>query len=153
VSKFISEGETHTDDTQHVFLKDKSLKEKLPKWAPVFISLLVKIVCETDGEVIDCPEVVAASNKYRQSQDAISGFIMDKLIQVDNPYGVSQTSLNNVFKEWFQMNYGHRKVPKLSELIDVVNKKFGNRQAKSNKWYNFKIRIDDNDSDNVLDQI
>ena len=140
LAKFISEGETHTDDTKYVFPKDKSLKEKLPKWAPVFISMLIKRACETDGEVKDCPEVVAASNKYRQSQDAISGFITDKIIKVENPYGVNQTSLNNAFKEWFQMNYGNRKAPKLSELIEAMIKKFGNKNAKSNKWHNIKIK-------------
>jgi P4 family phage/plasmid primase-like protien len=153
LAKFLSEGETHTDDTPYVFPKDKSLKEKLPKWAPIFISMLIKIACETEGEVIDCPEVVAASNKYRQSQDAISGFIMDKLVQVDNSYGVNQTSLNNVFKEWFQENYGHRKAPKLSELVDAITKKFGNKHPKSNKWFNFKIRVDEGDGDNELDTL
>jgi P4 family phage/plasmid primase-like protien len=146
LAKFISEGETHTDDTKYVFPKDKSLKEKLPKWAPVFISMLIKRACETEGEVKDCPEVVAASNKYRQSQDAISGFIMDKIIKVDNnEHPVGTTSLNNVFKEWFQMNYGNRKVPKLSELVEAMVKKFGNKNAKSNKWHNFKIKEDEYD--------
>jgi phage/plasmid-associated DNA primase len=140
LAKFISEGETHTDDTKYVFPKDKSLKEKLPKWAPVFISMLIKRACETDGEVKDCSEVVAASNKYRQSQDAISGFITDKIIKVENPYGVNQTSLNNAFKEWFQMNYGNRKAPKMSELVEAMIKKFGNKNAKSNKWNNIKIK-------------
>jgi P4 family phage/plasmid primase-like protien len=78
LSKFISEGETHTDDTQYVFPKDKSLKEKLPLWAPVFIAMLVKRACETEGEVKDCGEVVAASNKYRQSQYCISGIIAEE---------------------------------------------------------------------------
>ena len=140
LAKFISEGETHTDDTKYVFTKDKSLKEKLPKWAPVFISMLIKRACETDGEVKDCQEVVAASCKYRQSQDAISGYIMEKIIKMDNAYGVNQTSLNNSFKEWFQMNYGNRKAPKLSELIDGMIKKFGNKNPKTNKWYNIKIK-------------
>lgn len=143
LAKFISEGETHTDDTKYVFPKDKSLKEKLPKWAPVFISMLIKRACETEGEVKDCPEVVEASNRYRQSQDAISGFIMDKIIKIDNPHGVNQMSLNNIFKEWFQMNYGNRKPPKLSELVEAIIKKFGNKNSKSNKWYSFKIKEDE----------
>ena len=42
--------------------------------------MLIKRACETEGEVIDCPEVISASNKYRQSQDAISGFIIDKIV-------------------------------------------------------------------------
>ena len=152
IAKFIGEGETHTDDTPYVFPKDKSLKEKLPKWAPTFISMLVKIACETEGEVIDCPEVIAASNKYRQSQDAISGFILEKIVKADNKYGVNQQSLNNAFKEWFQMNYNGRKVPKLSELVEVLVKKFGNKNAKTNKWMNIKIIEDDQIVDEIKDE-
>jgi phage/plasmid-associated DNA primase len=144
IAKFISDGETHTDETKYVFPKDKSLKEKLPKWAPVFISMLIKRACETDGEVNDCPEVIAASKKYRQSQYAISGFILDKLFKVENnTYGVTQTSLNNRFKEWFQEHHGNRKAPKLSELIEGIVKVFGNKNIKTNKWYNFKIKEDE----------
>jgi hypothetical protein len=38
------------------------------------------------------------------------------------------------------MNYGNRKAPKLSELIDGMIKKFGNKNPKTNKWYNIKIK-------------
>ncbi len=154
LAKFISEGESHTDDTKYVFLKDKSLKENLPKWAPVFMSMLIQRACETNGEVNDCLEVIAASTKYRQSQDAITGFITEKIIKVDkNPYGVSKTSLNNVFKEWFQINYNNRKMPKLSELMEKVTKKFGNKDVKTNKWYNIKIKedIEDGEEDNDVE--
>jgi hypothetical protein len=58
-----------------------------------------------------------------------------------------------VFKEWFQENYGHRKAPKLSELVDAVTKKFGNKHPKSHKWFNFKIRVDEGDGDNELDTL
>uniref|UniRef100_A0A6C0KPK3 SF3 helicase domain-containing protein n=1 Tax=viral metagenome TaxID=1070528 RepID=A0A6C0KPK3_9ZZZZ len=151
VSKFISEGETHTDDTKYVFPKDKSLKEKLPKWAPVFIGMLVNIACETDGEVKDCQEVVAASNKYRQSQDCITGFISDKIIKDANG-SIGKKILNDVFKEWFQMNYGNRKNPKLIELEEIMIKKFGNRNTKTNKWHGIKIK-DDEENIDQLDEI
>ena len=145
MSKFISEGETHTDDTKYVFPKDKGLKEKLPQWAPVFVSMLVKRAYETDGEVIDCPEVVAASGKYRQSQDCITGFISEKVIKIANKT-IGKQSLNVVFKEWFQNNFGNRKPPKLSELEEIMNKKFGNRNMVTNKWNNVMLKEDENDA-------
>ena len=138
VSKFISEGETHTDDTKHVFPKDKGLKEKLPKWAPVFVSMLVKRAFETDGEVIDCTEVVAASGKYRQSQDCITGFINETIIKMESK-SIGKQTLNDAFKNWFQVNYGNRKPPKLSELEEIMNKKFGHRNLK-NRWNNVMIK-------------
>jgi P4 family phage/plasmid primase-like protien len=153
LAKFISEGETHTDDTTYVFLKDKSLKEKLPKWAPVFISMLIKRACETEGEVKDCQEVVSASNRYRQSQDAISGFINDKIIK-DEKGGITKKYLNDVFKEWYQMNYGNRKPPKLSEIEDVMIKKFGNRNTKTQKWHGISIKADEpGEGENEMDEL
>jgi len=139
LAKFVSEGESHTDDTKYVFPKDKSLKEKLPKWASVFIAMLVQKACATDGEVKDCQEVVAASNKYRQSQDCITAFIADKIVK-DTVGSIGKRNLNDVFKEWFQMNYGSRKMPKLSEIEDIMIKKFGNRNTKTNKWHGVKFR-------------
>jgi phage/plasmid-associated DNA primase len=65
LSKFIDENETHTDDTQFVFIKDKALKEKLPQLAPVFASMLVKLAFETGGNVEDCVTVNEASNKQK----------------------------------------------------------------------------------------
>ncbi len=144
LSKFVSDGEQHTDDTKHIFVKDKSLKEKLPKWAVVFISMLVKRAFETDGEVIDCNEVKAASNKYRQSQDCIAGFISDKIGIVQDGH-VGKRELNLVFKEWFQMNYGNRKPPKLMEIEEAMDKKFEKRINKhgAKDWINIKLKSDD----------
>jgi P4 family phage/plasmid primase-like protien len=147
MSKFISQDESHTDDTPYVFLKDKSLKEKLPEWSIIFISMLVKRAFETDGEVLDCEEVLSASNKYRQNQDCISGFISDKIIKV-NGASLGKKILNDSFKEWFQMNYGNRKIPKLIELEEAINKKYGNRNIKTNKWNGIKIKPDDDENDN-----
>ena len=150
VSKFISPGENHTDDTQHVFPKDKSLKEKLPLWAPVFISMLVKRAFETDGEVVDCNEVVGASDKYRQSQDNISAFINDKIEKCDGA-SVGKRILNDTFKEWFQNICGGRKMPRMSELEDAMNKKFGKKTGKPERWLNVKI-LYDNEKD-CLDEL
>ena len=151
ISKFVSEGEHHTDDTKYVFPKDKSLKEKLPSWAMVFISMLVKRAFETDGEVIDCEEVKVASNKYRQSQDCIAGFIADNIEKVPDGH-VGKKLLNNAFKEWFQTNYPGRKIPKLMELEEVMDKKFEKKTNKNGckEWINIKIKIDDGD-DNLDD--
>jgi P4 family phage/plasmid primase-like protien len=152
ISKFVSDGEHHTDDTKHVFPKDKGLKEKLPSWAIVFISMLVKRAFETDGEVVDCEEVKAASSKYRQSQDCIAGFISDKIQNVPGAH-LGKKLLNDVFKEWFQMNYGNRKPPKLMELEEAMDKKFEKKPNKNGtrEWVNIKIKSEDGDNDDVLD--
>ena len=60
---------------------------------------------------------------------------------------VGKQSLNTVFKDWFQVNYGNRKPPKLSELEEIMNKKFGNRNTLTNKWINVKIKQDEGQDD------
>jgi P4 family phage/plasmid primase-like protien len=143
-SKFRDEHEVYNDVPKYVFPKDHDLKEKLPKWAATFISMLVQIACETNGIVKDCQEVIAASTKYRQSQDCITGFIIDKIVK-DTNGSIGKKILNDVFKEWFQMNYGNRKAPKLVELEEIMIKKFGNRNMKTNKWHGIKIKEDELD--------
>ena len=153
ISKFVSEGEHHTDDTKHIFTKDKGLKEKLPSWAIVFMSMLVKRAFETDGEVVDCEEVKAASNKYRQSQDCIAGFIADNIEKVPGAH-LGKKILNSVFKEWFQLNHSGRKIPKLMELEEAMDKRFDKKTNKSGakEWLDIKIKSDDGDDDDVLDE-
>jgi P4 family phage/plasmid primase-like protien len=153
MAKFISEGETHTDDTKYVFPKDKGLKDKLPIWASTFISMLIEIAKQTDGELKDCPQVIEASNNYRQSQDAITAFINDKIVIMENTYGLSQTSLSCAFKDWYTMQFGNRKAPKLSELTDAIVKRYGSKNVKSNKWHNIKIREDDYVPDENVDEL
>ena len=144
-SKFITEGEEHTDDTTHIFKKDKDLKQKLPRWAPVFASMLVQRAFETEGEVLDCSDVVEASRKYRQNQDHLTGFISEKIVKMQGKT-LGKQGLHAEFKEWFQSTYGNRKMPKLTELDEVMNKKFGNRNSK-NKWVNITIRQEEGGDD------
>jgi P4 family phage/plasmid primase-like protien len=153
VAKFVSEGEEHTDDTKHVFPKDKSLKEKLPKWAPVFASMLVKRAFETNGEVLDCEEVVEASRKYRQNQDLITGYINERIVKCEGKK-LGKQEIHDDFRIWFTGTYGNRKMPKLTQLDEAMIKKFGNRissgKNKLDKWCNITIKIED-ENENVMD--
>lgn len=138
VSKFIGENETHTDTTKYVFPKDKELEEKLPRWANVFGSMLVKRAFETNGFVADCDDVIAASNKYRQSQDHLAGFIGEMVMKTDKFTDViKKRDLCEEFKNWFQESQGLRKMPKGKELHEYMDKKFG--KCKQTGWHGVKI--------------
>ena len=142
VSKFIDSGEKHTDTTQYVFDKDKSLKEKLPLFAPIFASMLVKRAFATDGVVEDCEYVLSASNKYRNGQDHIAAFIAENVEKSENPKDrIKKNELGNQFKFWFQQEQGNRKMPKGQELYDYMDKKYGCHT--STGWANVKIKYPD----------
>jgi P4 family phage/plasmid primase-like protien len=127
VSKFVDENETHTDDTPYVYPKDKDLKDKLPSFAPVFASMLVKMAFETDGVVKDCETVNKASMKYRNGQDHIAAFICSSYERTDNPIDkVGKVGLIQHFKAWFQREQGTVPKIKSEEIYTYMTKKFGN---------------------------
>jgi phage/plasmid-associated DNA primase len=142
LAKFVDENEKHTDDTPYVFPKDKDLKEKLPKYAPVFMSMLVKRVFETDGHVKDCDVVMAASNKYRQGQDVIAGFMNEMVLKTGNPKDkIKKQELVQSFKVWYQQEQQSGKLPKSQEIYDMMDKKFG--VCKATGWQGLKIKYEE----------
>jgi P4 family phage/plasmid primase-like protien len=149
LAKFIDDGETYNEETPYVYLKDKSLKDKLPKLASVFASMLVKRAFETDGIVEDCDTVLNASNKYRKGQDHIAAFVSDKVIKTgNNKDRIKKTELAGEFKKWFEESQGSRKTPKGEELYEYMNKKFG--QCKSTGWHGVKIVYPEEEEDDVM---
>ena len=139
-SKFVDEGETYNDETPYIFIKDKSLKDKLPLFAPVFASLLVDRAFKTGGVVEDCETVLQASNKYRNGQDHINAFIQEMIIRTnDNKDKIGKGGLMTGFKQWFEQSQGSRKVPKGEELYEAMSKKFGTPNTKDGKWHGIKF--------------
>ena len=138
VSKFVDAGESHSDDTPYVFVKDKELKDKLPKLAPVFASILVHRAFETDGIVEDCETVNKASNKYKNAQDHISAFASENIIKTNiDKDRIKKTEISQQFKIWFQESQGSRKMPKGEELYAYMDKTYG--ASKKTGWHGVKI--------------
>jgi P4 family phage/plasmid primase-like protien len=149
MAKFIDEGETYTDETPYVYVKDKSLKDKLPSFAPYFASILVKRAFETDGIVADCETVLNASNKYRKGQDHISAFINEKIIKTDSSKDkIGKRGLQEGFKQWYEVTQGGRRLPKGEELFEYMNKKFG--QCKTTGWHYVKFVEPDEEEDDMI---
>ena len=150
LSKFVDDGESYNDDTKYVYVKDKSLKDKLPELAPIFVSMLVKRAFETDGIVENCETILNASNKYRKGQDHISGFITERIIKTGEPSDkIGKRDLYEEFKLWFQQEQGARKVPKGEELYEYMNKKFGECSKKG--WIGVKYA--DKEEEDIMDDL
>ena len=150
-AKFVDEGEKYSDETPFVFPKDKSLKDKLPSFAPVFASLLVERAYLTGGIVEDCETVLQASNKYRNGQDHITAFINEMIIQTyDKKDKIGKSGLTSAFKQWFEQSQGSRKAPKGEELYAAISKKFGDVSTKDGKWHGIKFNEPDVDDEEDL---
>ena len=151
VSKFRDDDEPHTDETPYIFEKDKDLKHKIPLFAPIFASMLVKIAFETDGNVPDCQYVLNASNKYRVGQDHIAAFVMENIVKTgNNKDRIKKQELANHFKYWFTQEQGNKKMPKGEELYMYMDKKFGFH--KPTGWHGVQILYPD-DNINQIDDL
>jgi P4 family phage/plasmid primase-like protien len=137
MSKFVDPNSPPLQNEPYQFPKDKNLKEKLKEWAPVFISMLVKMAFQNQGIVDACEIVKASSNRYREGQDHISAFIAEmvgkKKYDPENDKGfIKKSELCEQFKLWFQEQNGSRKIPKGSELCEYMDNKYG--KAKKYKF-------------------
>jgi len=144
MSKFVDPGTPEDPDNPYQFPKDKYLKDKFPKIAPIFASILVKLAFETSGNVEDCDIVMAASNKYRQGQDHISAFVQEMVRKKDGKK-IKRSELLEQFKLWFQEQQGTRKAPKGVELCEYMDKKYG--KLKTSGWQNVEIIYPENEDE------
>jgi len=152
-SKFVDEGEHYEDDTKHVFPKDKSLSEKLPLFAPIFASMLVKRAFETNGIVEDCDTVLEASKKYRNGQDHIAAFVSDRIRKTSNTkHTIKKKSLLEEFSCWFKQEQGTRRMPKGEELYEYMNKKFGSSNS-SKGWVGLEFVRDEEEDEDLIDKL
>lgn len=132
-----------TDDFQEAekdgktFIKDKSLKDKMPSWAPVFASMLVSRAYKTKGIVVECERVMNSSKQYRHSQDPFSAFISNKILPCDkSSMPLTEMELKTVFREWVRDAYPGYKY-KITELYDLITKKFGKQDVKG--WIGIRL--------------
>lgn len=140
LSKFADKDEMHNDDTPYLFPKDKGLKEKLPRWAPIFASMLVDIAFQTEGNVKDCDIVLESSNRYRQGQDYISAFVNENIIKKEGK-SISKQEVTQQFNLWYKTNNDKRKMPKAVELHEYMDKRFG--KCKDKRWFGLYLTIYD----------
>ena len=130
-SKFVDESEplpSDPNEREFVFPKDKNLKEKLPRLAQVFMSMLVKRVFETNGKVEDCAIVLKASTDYRDAQDSVSSFVRDTFVVTGRKTDtISFLSMRNSYKK-------HADNPSASVPRQEIAKHFRQDKYKNLVW-------------------
>lgn len=152
MSKFVDKP--YSDETKfpkdlypHQFMIDKRLDMKFNIWAPVFMAKLVEIGFRTNGNVIDCKQVLSASDEYRDGQDYLSEFTKDKIMKLQGGK-IKKTELMETFRQWYTVNYG-RGLPKGKELCDFMDKRYG--VYKNGGWHNISIIYDEEEANPDID--
>lgn len=153
LSKFVSEGETYADTTPYIFPKDKTLKEKLPRYAPVFMAMLVDRAFQTNGIVNISKTVRDASNKYRKNQDTIAAFVLERVECTGNPNEkLGKRDVYQEFKMWFQDEQGGRKVPKGEELYEHIEKRY-KVAHKNGGWLGLRLRHHEEEANGAMEGV
>jgi P4 family phage/plasmid primase-like protien len=124
---------------------DCEIDNKFDRWKEVFMSMLIERVLKTNGYVKDCDMVMAASNKYKQSQDLFSQFFEERII-LDADSTLNKSNLYEECKVWYSNN-ANVKCPTSRELADNMDKMY--RKNVRGKWKGIAINYgNDNDDDN-----
>ena len=114
------------EEYPHQFKIDTKIDEKFEEWAPIMLSILVDMAYKYQGKVIDCNEVLAPSNKYRQSQDIYMEYINTRVVDTPNMgFRLKITTLNDDFKNWYTGQYGNGKNAPVKDLKEYMIKKYG----------------------------
>ena len=101
----------------------RDIDSRFETWAPYFISMLVKIAFDTNGVVEDCPQVLAASQKYKMQQDYFAQFFEERIVTTEGST-IKRKDMYTEFIEWYTELYGG-KVPKGKDLYDFMESKIG----------------------------
>jgi hypothetical protein len=128
---------------------DPFIDEKFPVWKEVFMAMLVKRACETDGIVEDCGIVKERSDEYRNEQDSISKFVKDMVVR-ESGKQIKKSELNHAFKLWFSENINNSKMPAIKEIHEYMDNHYGKQVA--NVWKNVKLFVDRSEDDGTIEK-
>jgi len=122
VARFI-DVEATPDPVNHVYHKDLMLDGKIAKWRPYFASILVWYYEHRylRGGLKEPDQVMAASKKYKEENDAFAAFCQDCMVKEAG----AEMRANDVllrYKEWNKYNPGKKIMTKpalLQKLTDI----------------------------------
>ncbi len=152
MSKFIDEPYSNLEkfpreNFPYQYPIDRKIDEKFIEWAPIFISKLVDIAFKTGGRVTDCQQVLAVSDKYRESQDYLAEFAREKIQRTQEKRFIKKTEILEEFKNWYIMQYGRNSLPNGREIIEFMDKSYG--KCNRGKWHNVEIIYEDINDESI----
>lgn len=111
VSRFVDEdGKEKPDPEKNIFIKDLNINKRFDDWKEVFVSMLIEVSKEKQGEVKDCDAVLKSSREYRMDQDLFTEFINECVIERDaveigiEPNPTRDNDWHSGFNEWLRDN-------------------------------------------------
>jgi P4 family phage/plasmid primase-like protien len=134
VSTFVPMGDP-TDPANNIYPRDPMLDTKINKWRPYFAGLLVWYFENRylRGGLKEPPQVLEASNRYKEDNDAFAAFCQDCLIREIGAEARANDILTR-YKDWNRYNPGKKLLGK-KELLQRVTDTYGKPIDPAGKVY------------------
>lgn len=127
VVEFVSKFTEEPKEGKNEFKVNLKIDENFERWKGVFLSMLVDIAFQTNGEVKDCAMVMAASKKYRKSEDSLEEFVQGMVEKKDDCF-IRQADLLESFDAWFSRNGNKQHKPTSKELTNYMDRTYGEKE-------------------------
>ena len=132
------------------FLIDNTLKNKIEKWAPTFISYLIHIYnteYKNKTYLTEPIEVMTSTKQYKMENDHFTEYIIQCIDVTGNSKDlIGMKNLWEDFRKWFSDFHCGIKIPKSMEFTKFITKQFGEVTKKG--YVGIKFKSDESDSDN-----
>jgi phage/plasmid-associated DNA primase len=124
-----------TDPANNIYPRDPMLDTKINKWRPYFAGLLVWYFENRylRGGLKEPPQVLEASNRYKEDNDAFAAFCQDCLIREIGAEARANDILTR-YKDWNRYNPGKKLLGK-KELLQRVTDTYGKPIDPAGKVY------------------
>jgi P4 family phage/plasmid primase-like protien len=138
------------------FKIDPTIKDKIKKWRPYFMSILLHYFelyqeeVKINGKIEEPEEVKIATSKYKADNDRFNEYITECLTEVSDGFENIKSIYNN-FMKWWAENYSNTRTPDIKELRKSLKIKFGEEIEKYNSngikqiGFNVKFNVTEND--------
>tara|TARA_Y100000389_G_scaffold205110_1_gene263323 strand:+ start:2702 stop:5368 length:2667 start_codon:yes stop_codon:yes gene_type:complete len=129
---------------ENEFKIDYQLNDKMDTWTEMFLSMLIYERSKLNfKKLVEPMEVLLATEKYGNSQNIISQFIEEVIVEDKKvKCKLTLTDAHNEFKTWFRTVHSgtNKHIMTREELKTEMEKKFGVYNSKT-CWRNIKIRV------------
>jgi P4 family phage/plasmid primase-like protien len=143
-SKFLDNPDPNKENE---FKRDPDLKNKIEKWTPYLMGILIHYYNKGKTNGIKEPEeVLQSTTKYKNSEDLYIGF-MNKCLKITNDTSkfIKQTDAYNLFVDYWSENNSDKWVPKKKDIFNAISRTFDieytfNTELSENIYYGLTFK-------------
>jgi len=144
LSRFADESEVpETEEEQFqklVFLKDYYFENKIPRFAPAFLWIMVQYFSKYKKEGLKTPKIVKEhTENYWRNMDIYLKFSQENFRDAPGEK-VSKTEVYQTFRRWHQENYPNTRTPNRDIVVKELSSRWNQEPDDEGNWEGFQIK-------------